>query len=99
MTATLQQLEQLEELENWVIQAQAGDSQAREKVLVQSQAFVARVAARYARRYLHWSNDDELSVAWLALNEAIDQFRPGSGTSFLAFAKVVIRRRLVDYFR
>ncbi|MEW6772256.1 MAG: sigma factor, partial [Bacillota bacterium] len=42
---------------------------------------------------------DELSVAWLALNEAIDQFRPGSGTSFLAFAKVVIRRRLVDYFR
>lgn len=89
----------LNELERLVMRAQAGDAEARERVLMQSQEFVARVAARCARRYLHWSNDDELSVAWLALNKAIDQFRPESGTSFLSFAKVLIRRRLADYFR
>lgn len=86
------------ELEQLVVEVQAGNRELRERILAQLQGFVTRVAARYARRYLR-EGDDELSVAWLALNEAIDQFSPKAGRSFLSFAKVVIRRRLADYFR
>lgn len=42
---------------------------------------------------------DEFSVGLIAFNEAIDQFRPVTGVSFLTFAGLVINRRLVDWLR
>lgn len=86
------------ELERLVVEIQSGNRELRERVLAQLQGFVARVAGRYTHRYLR-EGDEELSVAWIALNEAIDQFCPKAGRCFLSFAKVVICRRLTDYFR
>ena len=43
--------------------------------------------------------DDEASIAMIAFNEAIDAYDDSAGASFLSFAEIVIKRRMVDYFR
>ena len=40
-----------------------------------------------------------MSIAMMALNSAIDDFRPDKGAKFTTFASVVIKRRLIDYQR
>jgi RNA polymerase sigma factor len=82
-----------------VAAAQAGDSQARERVLEQFRGLVLRVGARVCGRYLRVGRDDEVSVGLLALNEAIDRYRGDVGASFPAFAEIVVRRRLIDQYR
>ncbi len=79
--------------------AQAGGGQAREHLIVSLMPLVLRVGARVCGRYLQKGRDDEVSVGLMALNEAIDRYRADSGVSFPAFAELVIRRRLIDYFR
>ena len=82
-----------------VVRAQQGDGMAREEILESYRSFAAAVASRQAGRSLDPSNDDELSVALLALNEAIDAYKPELGVPFQAFAVQVIRHRIIDYQR
>jgi RNA polymerase sigma factor len=81
-----------------VARARDGDSQAREDLIRDYTPFILKTASTAARRYLTVGKDDEVSVALLAFDEAINAYsspRPG----FLAFAATVIRRRLIDYYR
>ncbi|MDA8228449.1 MAG: RNA polymerase sigma-I factor [Desulfitobacterium hafniense] len=82
-----------------LISAKSGDPLVREELIRSHKAFIARVSSKICSRYLAWDNDDELSIALLAFNEAIDSFDPHGGASFHSFVQMVIRRRLVDYFR
>jgi len=82
-----------------LISAKNGDPLVREELIRSHKAFIARVSSKICSRYLTWDNDDELSIALLAFNEAIDSFDPHGGASFHSFVQMVIRRRLVDYFR
>jgi len=86
-------------LRDTLISAKNGDSLVREDLISSHKAFIARVSSKACGRYLTWDNDDELSVALLAFNEAIDNFDTDGGVSFHSFVQMVIRRRLVDYFR
>jgi RNA polymerase sigma factor len=79
--------------------AKAGDITARERLLVNYRPFVLRVASSVTHRYINPEQDDEFSVALIAYDEAISSYRSERGGSFLAFAEMVIRRRLLDYFR
>lgn len=79
--------------------ARDGDRQAREELLRRYQPLVLRVGAQVSGRYLRVGQDEEISVGLLALNEAVDRFDPDRGASFLTFAEMVIRRRLIDYYR
>lgn len=85
--------------EDLLARARCGVAAAREQFLAEHKPYIQRVASAYCKRSLAWENDDELSVALIAFNEAIDSYRPGQGAQFLPFAAIVIRRRLVDYFR
>ncbi|KGK89088.1 RNA polymerase sigma factor SigI [Desulfosporosinus sp. HMP52] len=82
-----------------LISAKSGDPLVREELIRSHKAFIARVSSKICSRYLAWDNDDELSIALLAFNEAIDSFDSHGGASFHSFVQMVIRRRLVDYFR
>ncbi len=85
-------------VEGRVARARDGDSQAREDLIRDYTPFILKTASAAARRYLTVGKDDEVSVALLAFNEAINAYsspKPG----FLAFAATVIRRRLIDYYR
>jgi RNA polymerase sigma factor len=83
----------------WLKQAAAGNKEAREKLIEQYRPFILKEAQRVCRRFLEWGRDDELSIALIAFNEAIDAFRESKGGSFEHLSRLVIRRRLVDYFR
>jgi RNA polymerase sigma factor len=90
-----------QEIFQLVLRARRGDLRAREDLIGACKPFIARVAARICGRYLTWENDDELSIALIAFNEAIDAYdvRQRRGVPFLTFAHRVIHRRLTDHFR
>ncbi|MFA7468377.1 MAG: sigma-70 family RNA polymerase sigma factor [Desulfotomaculaceae bacterium] len=79
--------------------AQRGDAAARDELIKSHLDFIAKVSSQTCKKYLTWGNDDELSIAQVAFNEAIDKFRPGGGASFHGYARRVIHSRLVDYIR
>ncbi len=79
--------------------AQSGDAQARNDLLEAYTPFILRTASQASKRYIDRSQDDEFSVALIAMNEAIDRFDGSRKASFLGFAETIIRRRLIDYYR
>lgn len=78
--------------------AQAGNREARDELIRAYTPFILRVASQAAGRYVVVGQDEEVSVAFSAFNEAIDAYRSDQG-SFLRFAETVVRRRLIDLFR
>ena len=82
-----------------VLHIQQGDMRLRNQFITEYQPYVAKVTSRFCKRYIDPARDDEFSVALSAFNQAIDQFVPGTGRSFLRFADTVMRRRLIDYVR
>lgn len=88
-----------QKLDYLLLSAKAGDEEARETLLQDYSPFILRVAALASQKYINPEIDDEYSVALIAFNEAIDSFRPIKNKSFLSFADMVIRRRMVDFYR
>lgn len=84
--------------DNDIIKVQR-DRSEREGYLAEHKGFITQVTGNFCRRTLHWEQDDELSVALIAFNEAIDVFNPDKGVPFLAFARKVIHNRLTDFVR
>ncbi|HEY8487638.1 MAG TPA: sigma-70 family RNA polymerase sigma factor, partial [Thermaerobacter sp.] len=82
-----------------IVQAKAGDDDARNELIRAYTPFVLKVASRVCGRYLHAGQDEEISIGLLAFNEAIDRFDATRGNNFIAFAETVIKRRLIDHFR
>lgn len=82
-----------------LVQARAGDQGARENLISNCRSFVQQTAGALANRSLEWGRDDELSIALIALNEAIDHYQPQKRVPFLAFARIVIQSRLIDFWR
>jgi RNA polymerase sigma factor len=87
------------ELQNLLSLARSGDEQAREQLIRTYRSYIVEVAAGYCGRQLEWENDDELSISLLAFSEAIDTYNPSSGKEFRNYARMVIKNRLIDYFR
>ena len=73
------------------------DKQIRESVITKYTPFILKTASDYTGRYISQGADEEYSVSLIAFNEAIDSFDSTRGVSFFAFARVVIRRRLMDF--
>ena len=67
------------------------------KLVSQYENFILKCASSAARDYISKS-DDEWSIALSAFSEAIKNYSVGKG-SFLNFAELVIRRRIIDFMR
>ncbi len=91
--------EQNTDLNHLVEQAQQGDKYIREQLIKDYRPFYLRVASGVAKKYLVLGRDDEASIAMSAFDEAITAYNSKAGSSFLSFAEIVIRRRMVDFFR
>lgn len=76
-----------------------GDRLVREDFLESCRTFIFKAACKYSRRVLVWGRDEELAIAMIAVNEAIDRYREDSGVPFFAYAKMVIHSRLTDHHR
>lgn len=92
-------LEWHEELDEVLTRARSGDSASREEFLKIYQPYVLQVTEKFCGKRLEWGKDDQLSVGLIALNEAVDRYSPDRSGSFPAFAGMVIKSRLKDYYR
>ncbi len=76
-----------------------GNETLREELLASRKNFIARYSSFLCKRKLDWHNDDELSIALIAFNKAIDSFNPSLGNNFTTFSRMLIKNSLIDYFR
>lgn len=74
-----------------------GEEQALEQMLASLMDFSLRVASRTCGVYIY-SDDEEASIAKIALWEAVQKYEPDKGGILLYIGKVV-RHRLIDYKR
>ena len=86
-------------LEQLLARAKEGDAGARNSLIEAHRDIVFSVVSTYCRRVVHWGRDDELSIGLIAFNEAISRYEFQRNVPFLAFARLVIRSRLTNYFR
>ena len=86
----------MRELDHMVICAKT-DQSVLEELIRKNEFYILKNASRVTGRYITKS-DDEWSIALLAYNQAIQSYELNKG-SFLGFAELVIRRRLIDYIR
>lgn len=71
----------------------------RNSFINENRKFILQFSSFVCKRQLDWANDDELSIAVIAFNEAIDSYNISLGKEFTNYAKIVIKNRLIDYFR
>lgn len=79
--------------------AQNGDAAERERILDAYAPVAVQICSRVCGHRVEPGRDDEVSIALLALNEAIDAYRADAQVPFRSFAETVVRRRLIDHFR
>ena len=88
-------LEQQRILDERAIEAKSSET-ALNQLARESNGFILRCASKCCKRFITES-DDEYEVALVAFCEAVRAFDQGA-SHFGAFAALVIRRRLMDYF-
>ncbi len=80
-----------------LVRYQAGDKLAIENIYDDLLPFCLRVASKTCNRYIT-IQDEESSIAQIAILEAFDKYQPDRG-SFYYFLGQVIRNRIIDYKR
>lgn len=78
---------------------QAGNVEEENECIRNYYPFIRKTVSGVCKRFIHPGADEEFSIGLLAFREALHQFEPNKGTSFLAFARLVIKRRIIDYIR
>ncbi|WP_026801177.1 RNA polymerase sigma-I factor [Pontibacillus halophilus] len=86
-------------IEELIEAAQAGDEEIQNQLLSQYQPFIAKSVSEVCKRYIDSSKDDEFSIGLMAFHEAIQSYSKDKGSSFLSFAKLVVKRKVIDYIR
>lgn len=77
-----------------------GDKQLKEKFIEDYIPFVLKVVSSfYSSKIIDLKSSDEYSIGLMAFDEAIEKFDGNRGKNFIKFAELVIKRRMVDYFR
>lgn len=86
-------------LEEMIESVQNGDITTQNYLLQSYQPFIAKCASEVCKRYIDPKRDDEYSIGLSAFNEAMFSYSANRGSSFLSFAKIVIKRKIIDYIR
>ncbi|MFP2989070.1 sigma-70 family RNA polymerase sigma factor, partial [Bacillus velezensis] len=85
-------------LEQSAISIQQGDIELQNALIEQYKPFVAKTVSSVCNRYID-EKDDEFSIGLIAFNEAIEKYSAEKGNSLLAFAELIIKRKVIDYIR
>ncbi|MDN7241432.1 RNA polymerase sigma-I factor [Planococcus sp. N028] len=84
--------------ERLALQAQSGCDQALQNLFSSYSPFMKKTAAQVCKRFID-NHDDEYSIALAAFHEAVLKYEKEKNASFLTFAHMVIRRRIIDFIR
>lgn len=74
------------------------DMQLADDFISQYLPFIKGEVTKFLNRPVDEAQDDELSIAMIAFHEAIKAYSKNRG-AFLSFASVVMKNRLIDYYR
>lgn len=85
-------------LEETVLLIQQGNLQLQNELIEQYKPFIAKAVSSVCKRYIS-EKDDEFSIGLIAFNEAIEKYSRDKGSSLLAFAELIIKRKVIDYIR
>lgn len=84
--------------EELALMAQNGDDTALHHLLQSYSPFMKKTAAQVCKRFID-DHDDEYSIALSAFHEAVQGYEKEKNASFLTFAHLIIRRRVIDFIR
>ena len=77
-----------------------GDKKLKEKFIEEYTPFILKIISTFcASKNYNLKDSDEYSIGLIAFDEAIEKFDNSKSRGFLKFAEMVIKRRLIDYFR
>ncbi|MFC4386774.1 RNA polymerase sigma-I factor [Gracilibacillus marinus] len=85
-------------LEDQIERIQRGDRRLENEIIKAYHPYIAKCVADVCKRYIQ-RNDDEFSIGLMAFHEAIQLYSKDKGASFLTFAQLIIKRRLIDFIR
>lgn len=88
-----------EDIRHIIDHVQQGQERLREGTIKKYLPFILRVTSRTCKRYVRFGVDDEVSIAVIAFNEAINKYDASKSGAFFSYAENVINRRIIDYFR
>lgn len=80
------------------VKAKNGDAEAMASLLLSYSPFMKKTAGQVCKRFI-CDEDEEFSIALSAFHEAVNGFNEEKNASFLTFAHMVIRRRVIDHIR
>ena len=83
-------------LEERVLSAQDDNTLAND-IIKEYKNFISSCARKSVGKFIT-EQDDEMSIAMLAFNEALQKYDRNKG-SFLNFANIIIKNRMIDYIR
>lgn len=86
-------------LEDTILKIQQGDTKLRNEIIHSYKPFIAKTASTVCNNRYITESDDEFSIGLIAFNEAIDKYSSDKGNSLIAFAEIIIKRRVIDYLR
>lgn len=75
-----------------------GDKLEREQFIKDYIPFIIKSISKVTKSYVDLCNCDEYSIALIAFNDAIDSYNYSKG-SFLNYANIIIRNRVIDHMR
>lgn len=84
-------------IEEEVMNLQAGNGD-KEAFILAYRPFIRSTISSIRHRYIT-EQDDEYSIGLVAFNEALQQYSYIKGSSFLSFAKLLMKRDIIDYLR
>lgn len=85
---------------NIVERIKNGEKQLKDKFIEDYIPFILKIISGfYASKKYNLRDSDEYSIGLMAFDEAIEKFDYSKSKGFLKFAEVVIKRRLIDYYR
>lgn len=70
----------------------------RSNFIEDNKNFIYTTTYNVCKRRLQWENDDELSIAMIAFNNACNSYEENRG-NFFSYAKVLIKNSLINYFK
>jgi RNA polymerase sigma factor len=85
-------------LNELVLKAKRGDKKVMNDLLIAFTPFMKKTASFVCKRFID-EHDDEFSIAMSGFHEAVLQFSPEENSSLTTFSHLIMKRRLVDYFR
>lgn len=81
-----------------LVQESKKDNEKLNDLLETYKPFIASCTNKVSGKFLRYGADDELSIAMMAFVHAVRNYIPENG-DFLKYAKVIIRNKVVDYYR